>query len=89
MPITHAQVMALTKPGKYLVGKPGLYAVVVTAQRRHWQFRYVRDGKDRVMSLGPIGPVTLAGAKDLHLKARTCWRTARTHWTNGARRRRR
>ena len=57
-------------PGKYLVDRPGLYAVVVTAERRHWQFRYIREGRDGVMSLGPIGPVTLEAARKRHLAAR-------------------
>jgi integrase len=43
---------------------------VVTPTRRHWQFRYVRQGRDRLMSLGNAYVITLAGARDLHLKAR-------------------
>ena len=70
MSLTAAQIMTLTKRGRYLISSPGLYLVVTMPTRRHWEYRYTVEGRERVMSLGPVGPVTLAGARALHLQAR-------------------
>src|SRR5262249_33170050 len=71
MPLTQAQVKAQTAPGKYL-DQNGLYLVVITAEKRYWQFRYTSPitGKSRMMSFGAVGPITLDGARPLHLEAR-------------------
>jgi integrase len=68
--LTQAQVKALTAPGKYL-DQHGLYLVVTTPEKRYWQFRYASPitGKDRMMSFGRVGPITLEGARVLHLDA--------------------
>jgi integrase len=56
-------------PGRYLDGH-GLSLNVAAPDRRHWSFRYQRQGRERVMSLGGADVVTLAEARRLHTEAR-------------------
>jgi integrase len=67
--LTIAQVNALQVPGKYL-DQHGLYAVVTKPGQAYWMFRYQRDGRERAMSFGSVGVVTLAMARQRHLDAR-------------------
>jgi hypothetical protein len=69
MPLTQPQVNALRAPGRYL-DEHGLSLIVTTPKRRHWQYRYRSNGKDRVMSLGNADTVTLAMARQRHLEKR-------------------
>ncbi len=41
----------------------GLSLIVTAPERKHWQFRYMRAGKGREMSLGNAAHVTLADAR--------------------------
>jgi integrase len=68
--LTSAQVTkGLRRPGRYL-DQHGLYLVVQTADKRYWQYRYSIAGRERQMSFGPEGPITLEGARARHIKAR-------------------
>jgi integrase len=49
-------------PGMYADGG-GLYLQVTDKQVRSWIFRYMRDGKERYMGLGPLHAVSLADAR--------------------------
>lgn len=57
------------EPGRYPDGG-GLSLIVVTPERRHWQLRYMRNGKAREMSLGSVENVTLSQARDIATEAR-------------------
>jgi integrase len=67
--LTQPLVASQRTPGVYTDGH-GLALVVLTPERRHWQFRYRAGGKARVMSLGNADVVTLAAARQAHLAAR-------------------
>jgi hypothetical protein len=67
--LTLAQVNSLQTPGKYL-DSHGLYLVVTKPEHRYWVYRYQRDGRERTMSFGAVGVVTLAMARQRHLDAR-------------------
>jgi integrase len=67
--LTATAARALRTPGKYADGH-GLFLHVVTAEKRYWIFRYQRDGRERVMSLGSADDVSLADARKLHAKER-------------------
>jgi integrase len=69
MKLTAAIVRGLRSPGKYTDGR-GLFLHVVDADKRYWMFRYQRDGRERVMSLGGADLVALADARRLHTEAR-------------------
>jgi integrase len=66
--LTAAKVRGLRADGKYL-DEAGL-ALVIRNGKRAWHFRYQRDGRERVMSLGSADVVSLAGARKLHTEAR-------------------
>ncbi len=67
--LTAVTVNALRAPGKYPDGH-GLYLHVDAARRRYWVYRYQRDGRERVMSLGSAEAVSLAGARVRHARER-------------------
>jgi integrase len=67
--LTASMVARLRTPGKYLDGH-GLMLRVVTADQRYWTFRFKRDGRDRMLSLGNADVVTLSEARKRHTEAR-------------------
>jgi integrase len=67
--LTQALVNGHRSPGRY-TDQHGLALVVVTPQRRHWQYRYRSNGRDRLMALGNADLITLAMARERHLEAR-------------------
>jgi Phage integrase central domain/Arm DNA-binding domain len=70
---THRLTAAAVRSAK--VGRHGdglgLSLIVTAPDRKHWQFRYMRAGRGREMSLGNARDVTLAEARD---KAADCRR---------------
>src|SRR5262249_44454194 len=67
--ITALQVNKITKPGRYAVGD-GVYLQITGAKGRSWVFRYMRDGKQRHMGIGPVSLLTLADARSRAREAR-------------------
>jgi integrase len=67
--LTQAFVNTARTPGRY-TDHHGLALVVITPDRRHWQYRFRSNGRDRLMSLGNADLVTLAIARERHLEAR-------------------
>jgi integrase len=67
--LTAATVRALRTPGQFRDGQ-GLFLQVETGERRHWIFRYQRQGRGRVMALGNADVISLADARKLHTEAR-------------------
>jgi integrase len=62
MALTVRRVARTMKPGRYGDGG-GLWLQVVNARNRSWLFRYERDGKERVLGLGPVHTIDLAQAR--------------------------
>jgi integrase len=67
--LTAAAVRA-AKTGRHGDGN-GLSLIVTGPDRKHWQFRYMRSGRGREMSLGNAAHVTLAEARQKAADART------------------
>jgi hypothetical protein len=58
-----AAAVRSAKAGRHGDGN-GLSLIVTSPERKHWQFRYMRAGKGREMSLGNAAHVTLAEARE-------------------------
>lgn len=69
MPLTVRQVERETEAGRYGDGY-GLYLQITKSGARSWVFRYERDGKERMMGLGPLHTVSLEDARELARQAR-------------------
>jgi integrase len=72
--LTAAKVQKLRQPGRYLDGN-GLSLHVITPGppgigRRRWVFRYMRNGRERQLTLGDADLIKLAEARTLHTDAR-------------------
>jgi integrase len=67
--LTAAAVRGLRAKGKYLDGH-GLMLNVVAPDQRYWMFRFKRQGRDRIMSLGNADVMSLAEAREAHRAAR-------------------
>jgi hypothetical protein len=67
--LTVAKVRSLRTPGRYLDGN-GLSLHVITSERRRWLFRYMRQGRERQLTLGDADLITLGEARRLHTEAR-------------------
>jgi integrase len=73
--LTAVTVKALRTPGKYLDGH-GLFLHVLPDGRRYWIYRYTRDGRERVMSLGSAEAISLAEARSRHARERAVFLAA-------------
>jgi integrase len=69
MALTVKQVAKLVMPGRYGDGR-GLYLQVTPTGVRSWVLRYERNGRERMMGLGPVGDFTLDEARERARKAR-------------------
>jgi Phage integrase central domain/Arm DNA-binding domain len=69
--LTARQVETIRKPGVYCDGG-GLRLKIMAGRDRYgvWVFRFMRAGKSREMSLGPISDVSLAEAREKAAAAR-------------------
>jgi integrase len=67
--LTAQVVRGLRAKGRYADGQ-GLCLDVRSAEHRYWVFRYMRDGRERYMSLGPADALSLVDARRLHTAAR-------------------
>ena len=67
--LTVIKVNSLKAVGRYSDGL-GLYLFIVRPGEKVWTFRYMRDGKAREMSLGPVHSVNLAEARERARQAR-------------------
>lgn len=66
----NARAVASAKaPGRYGDGR-NLYLQVNDAEHKSWLLRYVMDGRERWMGLGPVADFTLAEARERARKAR-------------------
>ncbi len=64
-----ARAVAAAKPGPARqeiadAGQPGLYLVVQPSGAKSWAVRYRFDGRTRKLTLGPVGAVSLATARE-------------------------
>ena len=62
MPLTVKKIASIRRPGKYPDGG-NLYLQVNPNGAKSWLFRYMKDGRDRAMGLGPVDLVSLAEAR--------------------------
>jgi len=67
--LTTAKMRNLRTPGRYLDSK-GLILHVVTPERRRWVFRYMRNGRERQLTLGDADLIGLGEARKRHTEAR-------------------
>jgi integrase len=67
--LTAAKVRTMRAPGRYLDGN-GLSLHVITPERRRWVFRYMRQGRERQLTLGDADLVGLGDARRRHTEAR-------------------
>jgi integrase len=67
--LTARKVATLTKPGRYADGG-GLWLQVRSEDRKTWLFRYMRDGKARMMGLGSVNTIDLKKARERARSAR-------------------
>lgn len=78
--LTVKQVENLKRRGRYGDGD-GLYLRVAEGGSKQWLFRYIRDGRERQMGLGPVGEppagVSLAMARAMAAEARGVLREGR------------
>src|SRR4051794_40959209 len=63
------KIAKLKEPGRYGDGH-GLYLQVVSETNRSWLFRYERDGKERMLGLGPLHTFSLEEARQSALNIR-------------------
>ncbi len=78
--LTVKQVTALSRRGRYGDGD-GLYLRVAEGGSKQWLFRYIREGRERQMGLGPVGEppagISLAMARTMASEARGLLRQGR------------
>jgi integrase len=67
--LTAKRVEREKRPGRYRDDR-NLYLVVVNPNNRSWDFRYMVDGRERHMGLGPLHAVTLKEARERARAAR-------------------
>lgn len=67
--LTAQLVRGLRSPGRYSDGQ-GLSLDVRSAEQRYWMYRYMRDGRERYMSLGSANALSLADARKKHAEVR-------------------
>ncbi len=67
--LTVLKVTKLSAPGRYLDGH-GLYLDIAPGGSKRWMLRYMRHGRAREMSLGPVHTVTLSNARERAQRAR-------------------
>ncbi len=67
--LTALKVARLTKPGRYGDGK-GLALQITKSGAKSWVFRFERDGRERLMGLGPLHTVSLSDAREKARHAR-------------------
>jgi integrase len=66
--LTAARVRAIKEPGRYSDGG-NLLLQVDSETSKAWIFRFVRDGKEHMIGLGPLHTVSLAEAREAALGA--------------------
>jgi hypothetical protein len=69
MALTLKTIARLSEPGRYL-DEHNLLLQVARGGSKSWIFRYERDGRERMMGLGPLHTVSLAEARDAALAHR-------------------
>lgn len=67
--LTAKRVEREKRPGRYRDDR-NLYLVVINPNNRSWDFRYMIDGRERHMGLGPVHTVDLAEARQRARAAR-------------------
>jgi integrase len=67
--LTALKITKLTKPGRYGDGG-GLVLQVSKWGTKSWLFRFARDGRERLMGLGPLHTITLVEARELATEKR-------------------
>jgi integrase len=67
--LTAVKVARMREPGRYSDGG-GLYLQVSKWRTKAWLFRFERDGRERLMGLGPVDIVSLADARERAKEAR-------------------
>lgn len=74
--LTVKRVQGVKTPGRYGDGG-GLFLQVTTSGTKSWIYRWERDGRERMMGLGPETDVTLDEARDLARDMRRAVRAGR------------
>ena len=69
MRLTAKRVEHLHKPGRYPDGD-GLYLQVTQSGVKSWVLRYERNGRERMLGLGPLRDFSLKGARERARRAR-------------------
>jgi integrase len=69
MALTSKKISKLVEPGRYGDGR-GLYLQVTPTGVRSWCLRFERDGRERMMGLGPVADFTVDEARERARKAR-------------------
>jgi integrase len=69
MRLTVKRVERLKQPGRYADGN-GLYLQVISAKNRSWIFSYERNGRERMLGIGPLHTFGLREARELARLAR-------------------
>ena len=61
--LKRVRIAKLTEPGRYGDGH-GLYLQVASPTNRSWIFRFEREGKERMLGLGPLHTFSLEEARE-------------------------
>ena len=72
--LTALQVSKIKTPGRYGDGN-GLYLQVKSGGTKSWLYRFMLEGRARMMGLGAVGDVSLAEARVLATAARKLLRS--------------
>lgn len=67
--LSAVKIARLTEPGRYADGG-NLWLQITKTKTKSWLFRYMRDGRERAMGLGPVDIVPLADARERARQAR-------------------
>lgn len=72
MHLTHVEIKNLKPKAKSYkkYDGAGLYTEALPSGKKFWRFRYRFDGKDKRLSFGEYGVITLKEARDKQLEAR-------------------
>ena len=62
MKLTVKRVERLKQPGRYADGN-GLYLQILSEKNRSWVFRYERNGRERMLGIGPLHTFGLSEAR--------------------------